>query len=97
MADVSKPVRAEKTCVECNKKFIPTGNCQKRCQECAKNKPKKAAQVRVTAKSSIIEPRPNVCRDAHGQTSFPLFLRNLQQSGVTIIVFGDIKITIDKI
>jgi len=33
---------AEKECVDCHKKYIPNGHCQKRCPECMKNKPKAA-------------------------------------------------------
>lgn len=34
MSDFTKTVRKEKPCIDCSKKFTPTGNCQKRCPEC---------------------------------------------------------------
>jgi hypothetical protein len=35
MSDFSNTIRKKKVCVDCTKEFIPSGNCQKRCPECA--------------------------------------------------------------
>ena len=65
-----KPVFHEKECVECHKKYTPSGHCQKRCPECMKTKPRKKTtqiaqhkEIVLTAptaslKNSVIEENP---------------------------------------
>jgi len=38
MSDFSNTIRKKKVCVDCMKEFVPTGNCQMRCPECAAKK-----------------------------------------------------------
>lgn len=85
-----------KECVDCHKKYTPTSNVQKRCPECM-DVHKKQYHYR------IVDAAPK--NRVHEAKQLPVartglnvagFLRNLSDNGVTGIVFGDIKISIDK-
>ena len=48
----------EKECVDCHKKYIPTGHCQKHCPACMKNKPKAAGVKKQAVKNKPSEIKP---------------------------------------
>jgi hypothetical protein len=98
----------EKICVEpdCQKKYVPTGNCQKRCPECqAKKKYKKKNIVKKTMielkkvnnEGKEIRPKPWDIQTIEWPTLFEVAKRLCEMTGSVTVHQEGIEITFKKI
>jgi hypothetical protein len=84
-----------KVCVDCKKTYTPTSNVQKRCPDCIKTHKYVPANPQPASDKKAVVVHHSASKPQAGN-NFAGFLRNLSDNGVTGIVFGDIKISIDK-